>query len=130
MPPRKHFVQIGQRFGRAALRRRAIRARYTITGKLEGARFRVLSWLLNRYATPAMRHAALLLGYEMALGRGQEDLLFGPLHEYSLGNELGGVVRYGDDAERAGAIETIRLEQSLFKPPSRRGRVLTAGGAR
>jgi len=96
-------------------RRRAKRAWYSGTGKLENWRFWALSAVLNRFAGRELRHAALLLGYDMALGYGHEGLLLGPLHEYSIGNEIGWGVRYGTPIERDEALEQFALERHIFK---------------
>lgn len=50
--------------------------------------------LLNRAATAEMHHAALLLGYDIALGHGREGV-FRRLDEFQVGTELGRAVRYG-----------------------------------
>ncbi len=51
-----------------------------------------------------MHHAALLLGYDIALGHGREGI-FRHLPEFTVGTELGETVRYGNPEEREGAIE-------------------------
>jgi hypothetical protein len=69
--------------------------------------------VLNRVATPEMRHAALLLGYDIALGHGREGI-FRYLDEFSIGTEIGRTVRYGQPGEREGAVEALILELCLF----------------
>jgi len=96
-------------------RRRAKRAWYTGTGKLENWRFWALSAVLNRFAGRELRHAALLLGYDMALGYGHEGLLLGPLHEFTTGSEIGLGVRYGTPVERDEALEQFALERLALK---------------
>jgi len=61
-----------------------------------------------------MRHAATLLGYELALGHGREGLILGPLHEYSVGWEIGAMVRYGQPWEAAAGLAALELEQTLY----------------
>ena len=100
------------------VRWRARRARCRATDRLEHARFVVLSAVLNRFAPREWRHAALLLGYDMAAGLGTEGLLLGPLHEFSLGAEIGYEVRHGTPAERAAALEAFRLECGLYARPA------------
>jgi hypothetical protein len=69
--------------------------------------------VLNRVATPEMRHAALLLGYDIALGHGREGI-FRYLDEFTIGTEIGRTVRYGQPGEREGAVEALILELCLF----------------
>jgi hypothetical protein len=72
----------------------------------------VISAVLNRMATAEMRHAALLLGYDIALGHGREGILR-YLDEFHVGTELGHAVRYGKPAEREGAVEALIMELCL-----------------
>jgi hypothetical protein len=60
-----------------------------------------------------MRHAALLLGYDIALGHGREGILR-YLDEFDTGTEIGRSVRYGRPEEREGAVEALILELCLF----------------
>jgi hypothetical protein len=60
-----------------------------------------------------MRHAALLLGYDIALGHGREGI-FRYLDEFNIGTEIGRAVRYGQPGEREGAVEALILELCLF----------------
>jgi hypothetical protein len=73
----------------------------------------VIAATLNRFTTSEMRHAALLLGYDLAAGHGPEGVL-GHLREFTLGYELGAGARYGDAGERGEAAETLALELSMF----------------
>ncbi|HUZ38371.1 MAG TPA: hypothetical protein VMV17_18765 [Streptosporangiaceae bacterium] len=91
------------------------RAWYSGTGKLAEWRFHALSAVLNRIAGRGLRHAALLMGFDMALGYGHEGMLLGPLDEYSIGNEIGWGVRYGTPSERSEALEWFALERHIFK---------------
>jgi hypothetical protein len=64
----------------------------------DGRHAREIVWratraLLNRAATAEMDHAALLLGYDIALGHGREGV-FRRL-ALQVGTELGRAVRYG-----------------------------------
>ena len=45
-----------------------------ITRHARGLRWRVMRAVVNRVATREMRHAALLLGYDIALGHGREGI--------------------------------------------------------
>jgi len=65
------------------------------------SRARVIRAVLTRVATPEMRHAALLLGYDIALGHGREGI-FRHLDEFDIGTEIGRSVRYGKPEEREG----------------------------
>lgn len=76
-------------------------------------RWRITRAVLNRAATAEMRHAALLLGYDIALGHGREGVL-GYLDEFHIGTELGHAVRYGKPEEREGAVEALIMELCLF----------------
>jgi hypothetical protein len=69
--------------------------------------------ILNRVATAKMHHAALLLGYDIALGHGREGF-FRYLDEFQVGTELGRTVRYGRPEERVGAAEALIMELCLF----------------
>ena len=69
--------------------------------------------VLNRVATPEMHHAALLLGYDIALGHGREGI-FRYLDEFDIGTEIGRTVRYGKPEEREGAVEALILELCLY----------------
>jgi hypothetical protein len=94
--------------------RECLRERVTATAR----QARRLSWriargVLNRLATAEMRHAALLLGYDVALGHGAESL-FRYLDEYQVGTELGRAVRYGEPDERESAVDALILELCLF----------------
>ena len=60
-----------------------------------------------------MHHAALLLGYDIALGHGREGV-FRYLDEFNTGTEIGRTVRYGQAEEREGAVEALILELCLF----------------
>jgi hypothetical protein len=65
----------------------------------DGRHAREIMWratraLLNRAATAEMHHAALLLGYDIALGHGREGV-FRRLDKFQVGTELGRAVRYG-----------------------------------
>ena len=74
----------------------------------------VMATVLNRFAPREMRHAAMLLGYQLALGHGREGLILGPLHEYTTGWEIGAMVRYGQPWERAAGEASLELEQALY----------------
>ncbi len=91
-----------------------LRNQWTTTAK-QARRFRgrLLSTILNRVATEEMHHAALLLGYDVALGHGREGV-FRHLPEFSVGTELGQTVRYGNPDEREGAVEALIMELCLF----------------
>jgi hypothetical protein len=78
-----------------------------------GVRWRVTRAVLNRVATAEMRHAALLLGYDVALGHGREGF-FRYLDEFQVGTELGRTVRYGKPDQREGAVEALIMELCLF----------------
>lgn len=78
-----------------------------------GLRWRVTRLVLNRVATAEMHHAALLLGYDIALGHGREGF-FRYLDEFQIGTELGRTVRYGRPEEREGAVEALIMELGLF----------------
>ena len=69
--------------------------------------------VLNRVATAEMHHAALLLGYDTALGHGREGI-FRHLDEFNVGAELGRTVRNGKAADREGAVEALIMELCLF----------------
>lgn len=86
-----------------------------ITTARHARRFRgcVLRMILNRVATTEMHHAALLLGYDIALGHGREGI-FRHLPEFAIGTELGQTVRYGNPEEREGAVEALIMELCLF----------------
>lgn len=91
-----------------------LRNQLTTTAK-RARRFRgrVLSVILNRVATQEMHHAALLLGYDIALGHGREGV-FRHLPEFTVGTHLGETVRYGNPEEREGAVEALIMELCLF----------------
>lgn len=76
-------------------------------------RWQLLGAVLNRVAPAEMRHAALLVGYDIALGHGRRGVLR-YLHEFHVGTELGRAVRYGDPQQREGAVEALILELGLF----------------
>ena len=76
-------------------------------------RGRMVRVVLNRVATAEMQHAALLLGYDTALGHGRVGI-FRHLDKFGVGAELGRTVRYGKPAERAGAVEALIMELCLF----------------
>ena len=78
-----------------------------------GVRWRIARAVLNRVATAEMQHAALLMGYDTALGHGREGF-FRHLDEFSVGAELGRTVRYGKAGEREGAVEALIMELCLF----------------
>ena len=84
-----------------------------ITRHAHGLRWRVMRAILNGVATPEMHHAALLLGYDIALGHGREGI-FRYLDEFDIGTEIGRSVRYGKPEEREGAVEALILELCLF----------------
>ena len=91
-----------------------LRNQLTTTAKrARRVRGRVLSIILNRVATEEMHHAALLLGYDIALGHGREGV-FRHLPEFSTGTQLGEMVRYGNPEEREGAVEALIMELCLF----------------
>ena len=69
-----------------------------ITRHARGLRWRVTRAVVNRLATREMRHAALLLGYDIALGHGREGI-FRYLDEFDTGTEIGQSVRYGESEE-------------------------------
>jgi hypothetical protein len=87
--------------------------RHWITRSARGLRGRVMKAVINRVATHEMHHAALLLGYDIALGHGREGI-FRYLNEFDIGTEIGRSVRYGKPAEREGAVEALILELCLF----------------
>lgn len=91
-----------------------LRNQLTTTAK-HARRFRgrLLGMILNRVATEEMHHAALLLGYDIALGHGREGI-FRHLPEFTVGTELGQTVRYGSPEEREGAVEALIMELCLF----------------
>jgi hypothetical protein len=91
-----------------------LRNQLTTTAK-HARRFRgrLLSIILNRLATTEMHHAALLLGYDIALGHGRGGI-FRHLPEFSVGTELGRTVRYGSHQDREGAVEALIMELCLF----------------
>ncbi len=76
-------------------------------------RWHMLSAVLNRVAPAEMRHAALLLGYDIALGHGRRGVLR-YIHEFHVGAELGRAVRYGSPEQREGAVEALIMELCLF----------------
>src|SRR3984885_12106304 len=84
-----------------------------ITQGARGLREGVMRAVLNRVATPEMHHAALLLGYDIALGHGREGI-FQYLDEFDIGTEIGRSVRYGKPEEREGAVEALILDLCLF----------------
>jgi hypothetical protein len=88
------------------------RHRQWITRRARGLKARIMRAVLNRLATPEMHHAALLLGYDIALGHGREGI-FRYLDEYDIGTEIGRTVRYGKPEEREGAVEALILELCL-----------------
>jgi len=61
----------------------------------------------------AMHHAALPLGYDIALGHGREGI-FRHLPKVAVGTEPGETVRYGNPEEREGAVEPLITELCLF----------------
>ena len=87
--------------------------RQWITRRARGLKSRVMRAAVNKVATPEMRHAALLLGYDIALGHGREGI-FRYLDEFEIGTEIGRSVRYGEPGEREGAVEALILELCLF----------------
>ena len=91
-----------------------LRNQLTTTAK-RARRFRgrVLGVILNRVATEEMHHAALLLGYDIALGHGREGV-FRHLPEFGIGTQLGETVRHGNPEEREGAVEALIMELCLF----------------
>jgi len=91
-----------------------LRYQWTTTTKhASHFRWRVTRAVLNRLAPTEMRHAALLLGYDIALGHGRPGILR-YLDEFSVGTEIGQVVRHGKQQEREGAVEALILELCLF----------------
>ena len=91
-----------------------LRHQWTTTAKhARRFRWRLTSAVLNRLATAEMHHAALLLGYDIALGHGRQGL-FRYLDEFHVGTELGRAVRYGKPEEREGAVEALIMELCLF----------------
>jgi len=94
-------------------RKRLSRRWFKIREWAYDVRWCIIAAILNRIATAEMRHAALLLGYDLAMGHGREGFL-GHLHEHCTGNEIGFGVRYGDAAERDEAAEMMRLECALY----------------
>jgi hypothetical protein len=78
-----------------------------------GLRWRLMRAVVNQVATPKMHHAALLLGYDIALGHGREGILR-YLDEFDIGTEIGRSVRYGEPEAREGAVEALLLELCLF----------------
>jgi hypothetical protein len=87
--------------------------RQWITRRARGLKGRVLRAVLNRVATAEMHHAALLLGYDIALGHGREGVLR-YLDEFNTGTEIGRTVRYGKPEERERAVEALILELCMF----------------
>jgi hypothetical protein len=83
------------------------------TRHARGLRWQVTRAVLNRIATAEMHHAAMLLGYDIALGHGREGF-FRYLDEFQVGTELGRTVRYGKREEREGAVEALIMELRLF----------------
>ena len=59
-----------------------------------------------------MHHAALLLGYDVALGQGGKGI-FRYLDEFDIGTEIGRTVRNGKPEEREGAVEALIPELCL-----------------
>jgi hypothetical protein len=91
-----------------------LRHQWTTTAKHASRfRWRLTSAILNRLASAEMHHAALLLGYDIALGHGRPGI-FRYLDEFSVGTEIGQAVRYGKQQEREGAVEALILELCLF----------------
>jgi hypothetical protein len=91
-----------------------LRSQWITTARhARGLRWRVSRAVLNRVATAEMHHAALLLGYDIALGHGREGLLR-YLDEFQVGTELGRTVRCGKPEEREGAVEALIMELCLF----------------
>ncbi len=91
-----------------------LRQQWLVTTRhARGLRWRLTRALFNRIATAEMHHAALLLGYDTALGHGRPGILR-HLDEFSVGTELGQAVRYGKPAEREGAVEALIMELCLF----------------
>jgi hypothetical protein len=82
-------------------------------------RWCVTTAIVNRFATAEMRHAALLLGYDLAMGYGRPGLL-SHLREHATGNEVAFGVLYGDADERAAGEETLGMERSLYGTASLR----------
>jgi len=91
-----------------------LRNQWTTTTKhARRCRGRLLGTALNRLATTEMHHAALLLGYDIALGHGRPGI-FRHLPEFTVGTELGRTVRYGTAEESEGAVEALVMELGLF----------------
>ena len=84
-----------------------------LTQRARGLKGRIMRAVLNRVATSEMHHAALLLGYDIALGHGREGI-FRYLNEFDIGTEIGRSVRYGMPEKREGAVEALILELCLF----------------
>jgi hypothetical protein len=107
--------------GRGRLRfSRGTGTRRTASGQVPGPRARaprlrerLIRAVLNRVATAEMHHAALLLGYDTALGHGREGVLR-HLDDFQVGAQLGRTVRYGQPAEREGAVEALIMELALL----------------
>jgi hypothetical protein len=97
-------------------RKRLGRWRFRTRDRLCEWRWRAIAAILNRFATAEMRHAALMLGCELALGYGREGFL-GHLREFHVGFTLGDGIRYGEEdtgLDPVRAAEMFRLERSLF----------------
>lgn len=91
-----------------------LRNQWAITAEhARRCRWQLLSAVLNRVAPAEMRHAALLLGYDIALGHGRRGLLR-YMNEFHVGAELGRTVRYGNPDQREGAVEALIMELCLF----------------
>jgi hypothetical protein len=90
-----------------------LRRWFKVRERARHGRWCLIAAILNRFTTSEMRHAALLLGYDLAAGHGSEGVL-GHLREFTLGYELGAGVRYGDAGERGEAVEALALELSMF----------------
>jgi hypothetical protein len=96
-----------------SLASRTRRRWFKIRDRAYDIRWLVIAAILNRIATAEMRHAALLLGHDLAMGYGTPGLL-GHLHEYCTGNDVAFSVLYGNADDRAAGEETLRMERSLY----------------
>ena len=111
--PTRYRERPGMLLMREGVRDR-LRNQWTTTTKhARRCRGRLLSIILNRLATAEMHHAALLLGYDIALGHGRPGV-FRYLPEFAIGTELGRTVRYGTAEECEGAVEALIMELCLF----------------
>jgi hypothetical protein len=101
-------------------RRSLHRAWLIAYGHVEDIRGAVIAAVLNRIATPGMRHAALLLGADYGAGYGKHFFLE-HLHEFTIGAEFGCYHSATAEAlsgiserERAEVASVFELERSLY----------------